>query len=180
MNTQFLEKLQDKDYFHAWLGQHLTAPLRYRQRKPSPFFLQPTANTESVTSPENKEENTPSTEKTEVSGTATGQLEEEGGDHYHDIEEEDEEVDTTLPYAVRSTHSVALSTVFADATAVLQAVLNGECALRRAEGLRVAYVEDVLYIDGEVRTINSAPSFCRKFLLFTHVIILMCHLIGLL
>lgn len=141
---QFLEKLQGKDYFHAWLGQHLTAPLRYRQRSPSPFFLQPAAVAAKTPDEIAKEV----VEDNARSGSAES---EENDEHDYDVEEDYEEADTTLPFAVRSTHSVALPTVFADAAAVLQAVLKGECALRRAEGLRAAYVEDVLYIDGEVR-----------------------------
>ena len=56
---------------------------------------------------------------------------------------------------MRSRHSVALQTspaVFADAETLLTAVLRGECALRRAEGVRMAYIEGTMFIDGEVST----------------------------
>lgn len=62
---------------------------------------------------------------------------------------------------MRSEHRVALQRVFPDAEAVLQAVAAGECALRRAEGVRMAYIGDTLFIDGEV---FDYPSF----LVFTY------------
>lgn len=36
---QVLGHVQDQAVFDSWLGQHLTAPLRFHQRKPRPFFL---------------------------------------------------------------------------------------------------------------------------------------------
>jgi hypothetical protein len=56
-----------------------------------------------------------------------------------------------LPYAVRSRHSVAVKTIFPSAEAVLRAVLAGECALRRAEGVRIAYIGKTIFINGEVQ-----------------------------
>ena len=75
-------------------------------------------------------------------------------------EEEEEEQDSddfaTLPYAVRCRHSVAWThRKFMGANDVLRAVLHNECALRRAEGLRVAYIDDTLYVDGQVRPLSK-------------------------
>ena len=57
---------------------------------------------------------------------------------------------------MRSRHSVAWThRKFVDAKCVLRAVLQNECALRRAEGLRAAYIDDTLYVDGEVRPFSK-------------------------
>lgn len=55
-----------------------------------------------------------------------------------------------LPYAIRSRHSVAIKNTFRTPQDVLQSVRGGICLLRRAEGLRVAFIEDTLFIDGQV------------------------------
>ena len=57
---------------------------------------------------------------------------------------------------MRSRHSVAWThRKFIDAKEVLRAVLHNECALRRAEGLQAAYIDDTLYVDGEVRPFSK-------------------------
>jgi hypothetical protein len=61
------------------------------------------------------------------------------------------EAEDLLPYAVRSRHSVAVKSTFPTAEAVLRAVLAGECTLRRAEGVRIAYIGKTIFINGEVQ-----------------------------
>jgi hypothetical protein len=67
---------------------------------------------------------------------------------------DDEDADL-LPYAVRSRHSVAIKKTFPSAEAVLRAVLAGECTLRRAEGVRVAYIGETIFINGEVMSTSQ-------------------------
>jgi hypothetical protein len=176
--------LHDSAYFNDWLGRHLTAPLRYRQRHPSPFFLHPVSDASDGDAAHKRSEvstdtlaphvgqrrqqqQTADREAAEADIDFDPKSEQERGPEQFDAdkddeedeedekdeeeEEEEEDIDTTLPFAVRSRHSVASTRIFADATEVLAAVLRDECALRRAEGLRVAYIKDALYIDGEVK-----------------------------
>eukprot|EP01032_Pedospumella_encystans_P010513 gene10513-12279_t len=139
IQNKFLSKLNDPKYFNAWLGRHLTEPLRYRQRGPSAFFLQ-----------------SASMAVKDGAGKVEKEKNYDGKQRAYEKEEEEEEEHSddsaTLPYAVRSRHSVTwIHRKFAYAKAVLRAVLHNECALRRAEGLRAAYINDTLYVDGEVR-----------------------------
>lgn len=121
---QLMTKLGNEDYFNDWLGKHLTTPLRHHLRQPRPFFM------------------TSCTKHTPNHGTGEGTDEAD--------EDDTEEGSDILPYAVRSKHSVALPDVFADASALLQALAAEQCALRRAEGVRMAYIGGTIYIDGEV------------------------------
>ena len=109
----------------------------------------------------------------------------EDEDSFEDYEEEDGDYDDIndddlLPFAVRSKHSVASPRTFSDAEALLVAVLCDEVALRRAEGQRIAYIDDVIYIDGEVgevlsqciRNLNITDTFTLRALSFTKRLVL--------
>ena len=71
---------------------------------------------------------------------------------YDDDDDSDE--DDLLPYSIRSRHSVASDHRFSDVESVLMAVSRGEIKLRRAEGLRFAYIDDMMFIDGEVGAVG--------------------------
>jgi len=80
-------------------------------------------------------------------------------DDYDDYDDEDDIDTSILPFSVRSSkHRLATERVFADAESVLRAVVQEECALRRAEGVRMAYMKDTLFIDGEVYPIPKHMS----------------------
>lgn len=115
--------LMDEKWLNKWLGKYLTAPLRYHLRRPRAFFLKETLPKES----ESNED--------------------------VDNEEEDEEDDGLDPFILRTRHRVATRQVF-DSMEVLMAKLsNGEFSLRRCEGVRIAELNGVLYINGEVGSI---------------------------
>lgn len=141
-------------------------PMRYRLRRPSAFFL--------VKEREEEEE-----EDVVVGLESNGgdvdmdmdhrnedghdsKVDQVGDDGYYDQDEDDDDDDVDddsdeddlPPYSIRSSHSVASEHRFSDVESVLMAVSRGEIKLRRAEGLRFAYIDDMMFIDGEVGTIQ--------------------------
>jgi hypothetical protein len=54
-----------------------------------------------------------------------------------------------IPYSIRGPYRIASERLFDSEEALLTAVLNGECNLRRAEGIKMAYIGSVMFIDGE-------------------------------
>ena len=135
--------------FKHWLGSHLTEPVRFRLRPPQPFFLRNLhsigANTSSIAKHEMHTKigcdcvdgQTPSVEHSKNNFLPSSVV-------------SSVRTKNDLPYAVRGKFSVALDALFDNASAVIDAVVSDECALRRAEGLRVAHIDDKLFIDGEV------------------------------
>mmetsp|Transcript_14603 Transcript_14603/g.32829 ORF Transcript_14603/g.32829 Transcript_14603/m.32829 type:complete len:578 (-) Transcript_14603:142-1875(-) len=161
-------RVQDSAAFDSWLGKYLTTPLRYRLRPASAFFLQTPeteadADMETETDAETETES-PGTRGDSGDSDGSGDSDESEGsgdsgdsgdsgefdDDYDDDEDDEEEGDGQLPFAVRvSKHKFASDRQWADVESLLLSVLRGECALRRAEGMRMAYIGDTLFIDGE-------------------------------
>ena len=142
-------------------------PMRYRLRRPSAFFL--------VKEREDEEED--EDEDVVVGLESNGgdvdmdmdhrneddhdsKVDQVGDDGYYDQDEDDDDDDSDEddlpPYSIRSSHSVASEHRFSDVESVLMAVSRGEIKLRRAEGLRFAYIDDMMFIDGEVGTVYFA------------------------
>ncbi len=137
-------------------------PMRYRLRRPSAFFLVK----------EREEEDEEEEEEDVVVGLESNggdvdmdmdhdsKVDQVGDDGYYDQDEDDDDDDSDEddlpPYSIRSSHSVASEHRFSDVESVLMAVSRGEIKLRRAEGLRFAYIDDMMFIDGEVGTVYFA------------------------
>jgi len=139
-------------------------PMRYRLRRPSAFFLVK----------EREEDDEEEEEEDVVVGLESNgvdvdmdmdhrnedghdsKVDQVGDDGYYDQDDDDDDVDEDdlPPYSIRSSHSVASDHRFSDVESVLMAVSRGEIKLRRAEGLRFAYINDMMFIDGEVGTIQ--------------------------
>ena len=122
--------------------------MRYRLRKPSAFFLSKEEGVEIDDEAVNDY-----VEDMISDGDNLYAIDDEGEeDDDYDVDDDDEsEDDNVLPYSIRSRHSVASDLRYPDVESVMMAVIRGEIKLRRAEGLRFAYIDDTLFIDGEVR-----------------------------
>ena len=120
--------MQDRREFASWLGSQLTAPLRYQLRPPSPFFLAPAESTAAAT-----------TNTTTGSGCSSSSSKDDSILHRN-----------TLPFSIRSRFSVAWPHTFPSTEALLLAVASGRCALRRAEGVRIAHIGGTLFVNGKV------------------------------
>lgn len=129
-------------------------PMRYRLRRPSAFFLVKDEVEEEVMRevvgmdhPDEDDEDSDSMEDD------VGDDEDYDQDEDYD-DDDDSDEDDLLPYSIRSRHSVASDHRFSDVESVLMAVSRGEIKLRRAEGLRFAYIDDMMFIDGEVGAVG--------------------------
>lgn len=60
------------------------------------------------------------------------------------------EIGDPLPFAISTSFSVASQKKFDSAEDVMLSVINGQCNLRRAEGVKMAYIDEIMFIDGEV------------------------------
>ena len=137
-------------------------PMRYRLRRPSAFFLVKERE-------EMEEEDMDVVVGLESNGgdvdmdmdhrnedDHNSKVDQVGDDGYYDQDEgddDDSDEDDLPPYSIRSSHSVASEHRFSDVESVLMAVSRGEIKLRKAEGLRFAYIDDMMFIDGEVGTV---------------------------
>ena len=72
----------------------------------------------------------------------------DGDDEFDDEDEDDG--DSYIPLFLREPYRVASYEIFGSAEDVLNAVTQGRTALRRCEGLRMAYTDSSMFIDGEV------------------------------
>jgi hypothetical protein len=130
-------------------------PMRYRLRRPSAFFL--------VKERDEKEEDVVvglesdggevDKEHRNEDDDHDSKEDEVGDDGYYNQDEgddDDSDEDDLPPYSIRSSHSVASEHRFSDVESVLMAVSRREIKLRRAEGLRFAYIDDMMFIEGEV------------------------------
>lgn len=65
--------------------------------------------------------------------------------------EDNQDTYEETPIYLSSNHyRVASERIFSDAESVLVALMKGEVRLRRAEGTKVAHIENKFFIDGEV------------------------------
>ena len=72
----------------------------------------------------------------------------DGDDEFDDEDEDDG--DSYIPLFLREPYRVASYEIFGSAEDVLNAVTQGRTALRRCEGIRMAYTDSSMFIDGEV------------------------------
>jgi hypothetical protein len=68
----------------------------------------------------------------------------------HEKEDNHDTYEETPIYLSNNRYRVASKRIFSDAESVLIALTKGEVRLRRAEGTKVAHIEDKIFIDGEV------------------------------
>lgn len=131
-------------------------PMRYRLRRPSAFFLVKEEEEEDVVvGLESDGGDVDMDHRNEDDHDS--QVDQVGDDGYYDQDEgddDDSDEDDLPPYSIRSSHSIASEHRFSDVESVLMAVSRGEIKLRRAEGLRFAYINDMMFIDGEVGTMQ--------------------------
>eukprot|EP00981_Chlorochromonas_danica_P000420 scaffold96_cov167-Ochromonas_danica.AAC.27 len=121
------------DAMEKWLGIYLTSPLRFHQRNPHPFFL--TSSLQEEEAVDQEKENDDDDEEEE-----------------HDEDDEDEEGSVSGEWwPLRARHRVASMKMFDTTEQLWQTVLNPaeRLGLRRAEGLRVAWIGHRAFIDGE-------------------------------
>ena len=133
--------MQDRREFASWLGSQLTAPLRYQLRPPSPFFLAPTESTAASTTGS-------TTIQSPTTNTTTGS----SCSNSSNCNDDSLQHRNPLPFSIRSRFSVAWPHTFPSTEALLLAVVSGRCALRRAEGVRIAHIEGTLFVNGKVST----------------------------
>jgi len=93
-----------------------------------------------------------SQEKSDSEGSSVKLAEEQEKDD--DDEDEDEE----LPLSVTSQHRVASSTLFPDAESVLQAALEGKIRLRRAEGIKIVFIDSTIFANGEAYPLPTSQA----------------------
>lgn len=130
-------------------------PMRYRLRRPSAFFLVKEGDEEEEDVVVGLESDGGEVDKEHRNEDDDHDSKEDevGDDGYYDQDEgddDDSDEDDLPPYSIRSSHSVASEHRFSDVESVLMAVSRGEIKLRRAEGLRFAYIDGMMFIDGEV------------------------------
>jgi hypothetical protein len=124
--------LDNSKAFDAWLGRYLTTPLRMQVREYRAFFLK------------------------SYQGPTEKRVVQDDGNNGYDDEEGDDYDDDALPISVAGRWSRASQQIFDSAEDVLVACLQGKIKLRRAEGAKLAYIADSMYIDGEVHLASSS------------------------
>ena len=74
-------------------------------------------------------------------------------------DEESAEEDFEIPNYAKGKHSIASTNIYSTAAQVYDAFISGEIALRRAEGLKVAYIctpiEAKVFINGEMHIVGD-------------------------
>lgn len=132
--TDRIEAFAKSDLLTDWFGRFVTAPLRYHQRKPAPFFLRGLGDSEQA-----------DTDRRAV------EVPEEPSDIDSESDEEDDREQLSGDiWPLRTKHRLASSRMFADPQALLEVLLDQKetIGLRRAEGQRVARNGELAFIDG--------------------------------
>jgi hypothetical protein len=173
LKNHVLKCLDDDEIFDYWLGKYLTVPLRMQLRKSKPFFLLDNskrslrklliekglgnkpklghdidnANSDVIAKDENPN----------VSSILSI-----GGEHYEDDDDEYDEEDDLEPIFLDDRHRVASKKIFKDIDEVVLGLINNEIYIRRTEGIKIAYIEGVVFVDGEGFDLPSGPVSTSK------------------
>ena len=144
----------------SWLGEYLTIPLRMHLAEPTCFYVasqsKPSPSSSRATG---TDVSSPGFESRGSGGFNSGDDMNHGMDEdvdYHD----NDDGDPSLPLAVRHPRwRVASSRQWGDVQSVLADALSDppSVALRLAEGTRICYSNDELFINGESFTLPKGP-----------------------
>ena len=150
--------MRDKQYFSEWLAKFLSEPLRYRKWKPKPFFLRECvsysqgdgSSSESSSGGSSSSSSSSSRSSSSSSESRSGYSALDYSSDDDDFGADEDEDDSYIPLFLREPYRVASYDLFDSVEDVLNAVTQGRTVLRRCEGIRMAYTDSSLYIDGEV------------------------------
>jgi len=131
------------------LCKHLTAPLRYSRWTTKPFFIGSKSIENEIS--EKKDSDLQYLQKSDKKV-------DDDDDDVDDDENLDDE--SFLPLFLQSPFRVATSELFESAEDVLANVIAGNFTLRRCEGVRMAYTNQAIYVDGEVTVVRFNSLTC--------------------
>jgi hypothetical protein len=160
LKNHVLKCLDDDEIFDYWLGKYLTVPLRMQLRKSKPFFLldndkrslrklliekglgnKPNSRLNVDTDNSNAIENDENSNISSILST--------GSQNYEDDDDEYDEEDDLEPIFLNDRHRVASKKIFKDIDEVVLGLSNNEIYIRRTEGIKLAYIEGVIFVNGE-------------------------------
>ena len=157
IKTSIFKCLENEKVFDFWLGKYLTVPLRMQLRKPKPFFLKDYKKC-SLRSLMIENNLVTSGKKGVVDDVMGGILDtglssyeyDEDDDDYDDDNDSDGDGDGS-PFFLREPYRIASRKIYENMNELFVDFRNNQVYLRRREGVKMAYVESFLFVDGEVR-----------------------------
>jgi hypothetical protein len=160
LKNHVLKCLDDDEIFDYWLGKYLTVPLRMQLRKSKPFFLldndkrslrklliEKGLGNKSNSRHNVDNDNSNAIENEENSNISS--ILSSGSQNYEDDDDEYDEEDDLEPIFLNDRHRVASKKIFKDIDEVVLGLSNNEIYIRRTEGIKLAYIEGVIFVNGE-------------------------------